>query len=292
MINERNKNILLAGASGALGLEILKLLEGGPFNVRALILSKKEEEEVKPFTHDIWKVDAAKEFYDIQNITEGIDVVISAMGKSVSLFTDRGNSFYEDDFEANQNLITDSQNNKVSRFVYVSIKGASLNHDFEIPRVHKKVEEILKGSDLDFTIIRPVGFFSGLHDLAIMAKRKMIPLVGDGNAKTNSIHQRDLAKLILENLFEGPELLEVGGPKIHTRLEMAKMISEKIGGKIIKVPEKIAEWGMFIPELLDKDTAEILKYFKFITTHDMIGDKYGTETFREYLDTLDLKSLP
>lgn len=292
MINERNKNILLAGASGALGLEILKLLEGGPFNVRALILSKKEEEEVKPFTHDIWKVDAAKEFYDIQNITEGIDVVISAMGKSVSLFTDRGNSFYEDDFEANQNLITDSQNNKVSRFVYVSIKGASLNHDFEIPRVHKKVEEILKGSDLDFTIIRPVGFFSGLHDLAIMAKRKMIPLVGDGNAKTNSIHQRDLAKLILENLFEGPELLEVGGPKIHTRLEMAEMISEKIGGKIIKVPEKIAEWGMFIPELLDKDTAEILKYFKFITTHDMIGDKYGTETFREYLDTLDLKSLP
>ena len=292
MINERNKNILLAGASGALGLEILKLLEGGPFNVRALILSKKEEEEVKPFTHDIWKVDAAKEFYDIQNITEGIDVVISAMGKSVSLFTDRGNSFYEDDFEANQNLITDSQNNKVSRFVYVSIKGASLNHDFEIPRVHKKVEEILKGSDLDFTIIRPVGFFSGLHDLAIMAKRKMIPLVGDGNAKTNSIHQRDLAKLILENLFEGPELLEVGGPKIHTRLEMAEMISEKIGGKIIKVPEKIAEWGMFIPELVDKDTAEILKYFKFITTHDMIGDKYGTETFREYLDTLDLKSLP
>lgn len=292
MINERNKNILLAGASGALGLEILKLLEGGPFNVRALILSKKEEEEVKPFTHDIWKVDAAKEFYDIQNITEGIDVVISAMGKSVSLFTDRGNSFYEDDFEANQNLITDSQNNKVSRFVYVSIKGASLNHDFEIPRVHKKVEEILKGSDLDFTIIRPVGFFSGLHDLAIMAKRKMIPLVGDGNAKTNSIHQRDLAKLILENLFEGPELLEVGGPKIHTRLEMAEMISEKIGGKIIKVPEKIAEWGMFIPELVDKDTAQILKYFKFITTHDMIGDKYGTETFREYLDTLDLKSLP
>lgn len=292
MINERNKNILLAGASGALGLEILRLLETRPLTVRALVLTKEEEEKVKPFTNDIWKVDAAQEFYGIQNITEGIDIVISAMGKSVSLFTDRGNSFYEDDFEANRNLIKDSQRNKVSRFIYVSIKGASLSNDFEIPRVHKKVEEILEDSGLDFTIVRPVGFFSGLHDLAIMAKRKMIPLVGDGGAKTNSIHQRDLAKLVLDNLFVGPELIEVGGPEIHTRLEMAEMVADKIGGKIIKVPEKVAEWGMFIPELVDMDTAEKLKYFKFITTHDMIGDKYGTETFREYLNNLDLKSLP
>lgn len=292
MTQVKNKNILLAGASGALGMELLKLLVEHPLNVRALVLSNEEEKEVKPFTEDIWKTDASKEFYGIQNITKGIDVVISAMGKSVSLFTDRGNSFYQDDFEANRNLIKDSQKNKVGRFVYVSIKGAALNNDFEIPRVHKKVEDILKDSGMDFTIIRPVGFFSGLHDLAIMAKRKMIPVVGDGSAKTNSIHQRDLAKLIMENLFEGPELMEVGGPKVYTRLEMAEMISEKIGGKIIKIPEKIAEWGMFIPDLADKDTAEKLRYFKFITTHDMIGDKYGTETFPEYLDTLDLKSLP
>lgn len=292
MTNENSENILLAGASGALGMEILKLLKEGDFIVRALVLSDEDKKKVLSYTNEAWKLDAGKESLGLQNITDGIDVVISAMGKSVSLFTDRGNSFYDDDFKANYNLIKEAQRNKVKRFIYVSIKGASLDEEFEITRVHKKVEEELIASGIEYSIFRPVGFFSGLHDLAIIAKRKVIPVVGDGSARTNSIHQRDLAKLIVENLFEGPELMEVGGPKIYTRLEMAEMIAEKVGGKIIKVPEKVAEWGMVIPELIAGDTTEKLKYFKYITTHDMIGDKYGTETFRDYLSKLDLNSLP
>lgn len=292
MTNLRSKNFLLAGASGALGLEILQFLKEHSINPRALLHSEEEEKKVLPYTNDIWKIDAGKEFFGLQDITDGIDVVISAMGKSVSLFTDRGNSFFEDDFKANYNLIIDAQRNKVKRFIYVSIKGAELDEEFEIPRVHKKVEEELIASGIEYSIIRPVGFFSGLHDLAIMAKRKVIPVVGDGSARTNSIHQKDLAKLIFENLYEGPELMEVGGPLIHTRLEMAEMISEKIGGKIVKIPEKIAEWGMVIPKLIADDNAEKLKYFKYITTHDMIGDTYGSETFSDYLSKLDLNSLP
>ena len=292
MTNKNSKNILLAGASGALGMEILKLLKEGDYHVRALVLTDEEEKKVLSYSDEVWKLDAGKESLGLQNITEGIDVVISAMGKSVSLFTNRGNSFYEDDFKANYNLIKEAQRNNVKRFIYVSIKGASLDEEFEITRVHKKVEEELKASGIEHSIFRPVGFFSGLHDLAIIAKRKVIPVVGDGSARTNSIHQKDLAKLIVENLSEGPKLMEVGGPKIHTRLEMAEMIAEKVGGKIIKVPEKVAEWGMVIPELITGDTTEKLKYFKYITTHDMIGDKYGTETFRDYLSKLDLNSLP
>ncbi len=66
-------------------------------------------------------------------------------------------------------------------------------------------EDALQASGLDYTIIRPVGFFSGLNDLAIMAKRKVIPIVvGDGQAKTNSIHQKDLAKVVVDNCMKAP----------------------------------------------------------------------------------------
>lgn len=286
------KNILVAGASGALGLEILKLLREESYNVRALIFSEAEAKKVSPYTSDIWVTDASEETLELKGVTNDITTVISAMGKSVSLFTNRGNSFMESDFKANKNLITDALQNNVKRFIYVSIKGAEKEMEFEITRVHKMVEQALVSSGIDHTIIRPVGFFSGLHDLAIMAKRKVVPVIGDGSARTNSIHQKDLAKVVLENLSEGPQIIEVGGPLIHTRLEMAEMIKDKFGGKIVKVPEKIAEWGMILPDLLNDDISEKLKYFKFITTHDMIGEKHGSITFKEYLINLDIKDLP
>jgi uncharacterized protein YbjT (DUF2867 family) len=153
-------------------------------------------------------------------------------------------------------------------------------------------EDELRSSGLDYTIIRPVGFFSGLNDLAIMAKRKVIPIIGDGQAKTNSIHHADLAEVVVKYLYEGPEILEVGGPLIHTRLEMAEMIKEKIGGQIITVPKNIAEMGVAIPKFFSDNLGDKLDYFTFITTNDMLGEKHGSLTFEKYLKGLDLNKLP
>ena len=282
--------ILLAGASGSLGLEILKLLYEKDLEVRALVHSRKGADKVSPYTQDIWIADAGDE--SIKGITEGVSIVVSALGKSVSLFTDHGDSFMESDFYGNAHILDDAKQQDVKRFVYVSIKGADKAPEYEVAKSHKLAEDAIMASGLDYTIIRPVGFFSGLNDLAIMAKRKLIPIVGDGKCKTNSIHQKDLAKVVVGDLFDGPEIREVGGPLIHTRMEMAEMIEEKIGGKVVQVPEKLAEWGMFLPELVDDNFSDKLKYFKFVTTHDMVGEKHGEITFKEYLQTLDLNDLP
>ncbi|WP_423819316.1 NAD(P)H-binding protein [Salinimicrobium sp. TIG7-5_MAKvit] len=287
------EKILLAGASGALGLEVLKLLHQQGKDVRVLVHSEDGAEEVSPYTNDIWKADASEGNEVIRDITKDVSIVISTLGKSVSLFTNRGKSFVENDFYANSNILDDALKNGVKRFIYVSIKGAEKALEYEVAKSHKMFEDALEASGLDHTIIRPVGFYSGLHDLAIMAKRKVIPIVGDGDAKTNSIHQKDLAKVVVQYLHEGPELKEVGGPLIHTRREMADMVAEKVGGKVIPVPEKIAEWGMFLPEMVDDDISAKLHYFKFVTTHDMVGEKNGEITFEEYLNSLDLeKDLP
>lgn len=286
------ERILVAGASGALGLETLRQLKENKYRCRALVFSTDGADKVSPFTDDIWIADASEGTGKIEGITEGISIVISALGKSVSLFTNRGNSFMENDFYANRNILDDAIKNGVKRFIYVSIKGAEHAMEFEVAKAHKMFEEALETSGLDHTIIRPVGFFSGLHDLAIMAKRNIIPIVGDGHFRTNSIHQKDLAGVVVNYLLEGPKMTEVGGPLIHTRLEMTEMVQKKIGGKIVKVPEKLADWGMFLPEMVSEDMSDKLKYFKFVTTRDMIGEKHGSLTFEEYLNDLDLKELP
>ncbi|MDT0691017.1 NAD(P)H-binding protein [Salegentibacter sp. F188] len=286
----KQQKVLVAGASGSLGLEIVKILNAQGRPVRALTSSDEGEEKLIPYTNDIWKADASNS-EEVANITEGVGTVISALGNSVSLFTPNEKSFYKIDFESNQNILRDAEKNGVKRFVYTSIKGADVEKDFAVARSHKLFEQALQGSDLDHTIIRPVGFFSGLNDLIIMAKRKVIPIIGDGSAKTNSIHHADLAKVICSYVDEGPDVIEVGGPKIHTRLEMAEMIQDTIGGQIVKVPEVIADIGLKLPNFFE-DIHEKLDYFKYVTTTDMLGEKNGDINFKEYLANLDKNQLP
>lgn len=289
---EKKEKILVAGASGALGLEIVRLLNEQGNHLRVLTRSSKGEAKLTPYTNDIWKADASEGAEAIAGITEGVSTVVSALGKSVSLFSPSKKSFYESDYIANKAIIDDAVKNGVKRFVYVSIKGADVKEDFDVAKAHKMVENDLVASGLEYTILRPVGFYSGLNDLAILAKRQLIPVVGDGKAKTNSIHPRDLAVVVVSMLHEGPKLLEVGGPEVHTRLEMAEMVKEKVGGQIVKVPKSIAEIGADIPKIFDEGMHNKLDYFIYVMTHDMVGDKNGNITFWEYLENLDLNELP
>ncbi|MDT0677848.1 SDR family oxidoreductase [Autumnicola musiva] len=288
---EKPKKVLIAGASGALGFEIVKYMSSQGYQLRVLTTSDEGKEKLKPYCNEIWKADASKETSKIKDITAGVDTVVSALGNSVSLFTPNDRSFYEIDYQSNKNLLQDAERNNVKRFVYISIKGADSNKDYNVANAHKLFEQELKASSLQYTILRPVGFFSGIHDLAIMAKRKLIPIVGDGSATTNSIHHKDLAKVVIRYVDSGPEVIEIGGPQIHTRLEMANMIKEAIGGKIIKIPEIVADAGLALPKFFE-DFHDKLDYFKYITTRDMIGEKNGTTTFKEYLDNLDKSELP
>jgi len=283
------KKILIAGASGVLGLELTKLLSQENYDLRLQTSSQEGEKKLQNYSDDIFIAGSDDDF---TGISRDVDIVISALGNSVSLFSKNDTSFYETDLYLNKKILDDAINNGVSRFIYISILGAEKNEKSTIPGSNRQFERVLESSGLEHTIIRPVGLFSGLHDLGIMAKRKMVPVIGDGKAKTNSMHQADLA-LFIRNVLESSDdrLIEIGGPEIHTRLEMAKMIAERFNAQTIKVPESLAEAGVILSSF-SRDIKDKLENFKYITTHDMIGRSYGTRTFKEYLQTIDENDLP
>ena len=70
------------------------------------------------------------------------------------------------------------------------------------------------------------------------------------------------------------------------------MIAKKTGASVIHVPKWLAVLGSQPPKLFTKNLGENLTYFTHITTHDMLGPQYGSSTFKEYLDTLDMTKLP
>jgi len=286
------KSVLLAGASGALGFEILKNLKSQGYNLRVITHSDEGLEKLKKWVEDIHYLDASEDKNKLEGLSRGMDYVISALGKSISLFHPDEDTFYESNYKANSHLLEDARKYGVKKFIYVSMLGADKASEFKIPGTHGKTEKEIRSSGLNYSIIRPVGFYSGLHDLIIMARKKVIPLVGDGKARTNSIYHGDLATFIGNHFTELPEIMEVGGPKIHIREEMAEMIKNRIGGRIIKVPEAIAKAGSEVPKLFTKENLGYkLKYFSYIMSNDMIGQSRGSLTFTEYLNQIDLEEL-
>lgn len=284
------KKVLVAGASGSLGSEVAKLLTQMNIPVRSLVSSQESARQAGRYSQNLVVADARRP-QELQQAFEGIDVVFSAVGQSVSLFSE-GGSFEAVDYELNRNLIQGAARAGIGRFVYVSIEGADKASELTIGSVHKRVEDLLMQQKMSYTIIRPVGFFSGLNDLLTMGKQGIIPVPGTGNHKTNPIHQEDLAQVVADNLFEGPRILSAGGPEIFTRLEIAELISAKTKGKILNVPSLVIGPGLLFLKFVDDNLQAKLDYFNYVTTNDMVAPKNGTRSLKEYIMNFDLTQLP
>lgn len=285
------QKVLVVGATGMLGFEVLKQLHQKGIPSRAFVHHRKNIKTVKKFTEEVVTGNIGQPA-SLKGLCEGVDIVFSALGKSVSLFKPRLSNYEEVDFEGNCHILQEALKSGVQRFVYTSIKGSDMAFHLKIAQVHKKIQDLLARSPISHTSIKPVGFYSGINDWIIMAKRGFIPVVGSGNNLTNSIHQQDLAGFVMEHLFKGPKKLEVGGPMVHTRKEMAQMIKEKTGARIIHIPPGLMKAGTIPIYLFKSSLAQNINYFRYVTTHDMVAPPYGSITFKDYLNKLDLNQLP
>lgn len=285
------EKILVTGASGSLGLEVTKRLFSLGYSIRVLIHKVENIHQIKAYTQDIIIADARKP-NQLLGICEGIEVLISTLGKSVSLFKSERGSYDSIDFEGNRNILLQAEKSRVGRVIFTSILGCSEVNTLRIAKVHYEVEKLIAEKFSNHTIFRPTGFYSGLNDLIIMGKRGIIPVIGDGAYRTNSIHQKELALSMVKLLKEGPQLVKIGGPEIHTRKEMAQIIREKTGGRIIHLPHAIVKGSICLIWPIKPSLYHNMDYFRYVTTRDMIGERNGQITFQAYLDNLDLNELP
>src|SRR5690554_5698669 len=97
------KNVLVAGASGSLGFEVIKKLKQKGVHVKALVKSQDSVQKVNPYAAEVIVADARKP-ENLDHVFDDADVVFSAVGQSVSLFSN-GGSFEEIDYGINKNLV-------------------------------------------------------------------------------------------------------------------------------------------------------------------------------------------
>lgn len=229
------KKVLVAGATGYLGQYVVRELKERNYFVRVLIRKESQKQIFKNINVDEFFIGEATKAQSIKNVTKEMDWVFTSIG--ITRQKD-GLTYMDVDFQANLNLLKDAEQNAVELFQYVSVFGSDKLPNLKIIQAKVKFEQALKNSKIKHSIMRPTGYFSDLKEVLTMAKKGKVYLIGSGEYKINPISGRDLAKVCVDSLESQKVVMNVGGPKVYTQNEIAKIAFKALGikGKIVHIP--------------------------------------------------------
>lgn len=181
----------------------------------------------------------------------------------------------------------------VGRFVYVSVvHGARLRH-LDIVDAHEAFVEELERSGIEYTVVRPTGYFSDMGEIFEMARKGRVWLIGSGTNRVNPIHGADLAVACtdaVESGQHGTELgeIEVGGPQTLTWREVAELAFEVLDrpAKITSVPEWLMWPVVRGLRIFNRHQGELLSFFTTMATLDVVAPARGTHTLEAHFRAL------
>ncbi|GAA4324928.1 SDR family oxidoreductase [Flaviaesturariibacter amylovorans] len=278
------KNILLAGATGHTGRAIATELHRRGLPFTALVRNSSRAALLRGLT-DSFRYAEATDPNAFTGISTGHEVVISALGKSVSPFDRSKPTFDQVDLAANRALINDAAQQGVRKFVYVSAFGAQKHPGLRYFRVHQQVEEQLKTSGLDWSIVRPPALFSAFTDLLTMARKGRLMHLGAGDRQTNPIWEGDLARIVADSIDTPSFECDPGGPEVLTRRAINELIQRVAAPhkKIRQAPLGLIKALLPLVKLTDRNSYDKLAFFTEVYGADNIATPVGSKRLEQYL---------
>lgn len=277
--------VLLAGAFGNLGFEILKQLVEKKYEVIAADLKEKENNGLEG-KYTFKAIDATNP-ETLKGICDGVDTVITTMGLTTSStrFT-----AYDIDYQGNLNLYNEAKKANVRKFNYISVISCDEPGAEKVPMLHAKymLEQEIKKGDMSYVIYRPTGYF---YDIAkvfkpYVDKGEMQLLKGYHNVKANVVDCPDFAKFIVEHMDDENVTYNVGGKETYTYEEMAKMCFKAVNKPVIIKDSPIWMFSILanLPKIKKEGKHDIIMFSKWTLSHDLVGDtKVGEASFAEYI---------
>ncbi len=270
--------VLLAGAFGHLGTDILHSLVDGGYEVIAadVVTGEPDFTGFTPLKINLTDKDAVK------GICDGVDVVVTTVGltKASETLTP-----YDIDYGANKNLLDEALRAGVKNFAYVSVLKASEGRHIPMLDAKAMIEEELRKCGITYTIFRPTGYF---YDTAHIFQPKVeagkVTLLKTKTpVKCNVIDTRDFADYIVEHMTDDKKEYDVGGTEIYTYEEIAKMFFAAAGKEPVI---KFAPPFLFdlIVAMSPKWKKGVIKFGKWTMTEDMVASvKTGKRSFAAYI---------
>ncbi|MDX5482820.1 MAG: NAD(P)H-binding protein [Hymenobacteraceae bacterium] len=215
---------------------------------------------------------------------EDTDVVISALGKSISLQDQSKGSFHDIDYMANYNLLQEARAANVRQFIYVSAFTAELHPELAYFKAHADFSEALKRSKLPCTILQPTALFSAFDEVVAMARKGRIGSLGKGYQLTNPIYEGDVAKVAVAAIGRPSRIIPLGGKHVYSRLQLIKIACRAAGyeGSIPKVPPSLVETLLPLVKLFNRNLHDKLAFMVAVSKQDCIAPKVGDMSLEEY----------
>ncbi len=282
------KKVILFGASGNLGKEIARELVQQGYDLTIVV---RNEAKAKSLSHLTTKymVSVFRNSDALAGILHHQQIVISALGKSVSPNDHSKPGFREVDLDINMKILEEAKKSNIAKFIYVSAFHAEKYLHLEYFNVHHKFSELLKHSGIDYSIIKPPALFSAYLDLMAMAKKGWLFNIGKGDKKTNPIFEGDLAKIVITAIHEVNSTIEAGGEHIYTRKQLNEMVQAAVNKnkKIRTIPIGLFKMALAFIRIFSKNTYDKFAFFIAVAQQDTIAPQMGQMSFENYIKWKD-----
>jgi uncharacterized protein YbjT (DUF2867 family) len=278
--------MLVAGASGLVGREVVRLLVEAGHEVRTVSREPKRAEALRKLTPDVRILDATVEGA-LRGVCDGVDVVVSALGAPVTPNALGRASYADVDLKANLALLDEAKRAGVRRFVYTGVYTTPDYAETAYVRAHSEVEARIRASGLSYGVVRPTGVFGALAALLPMANKGPIPLIGDGLARTNPVHERDVAEALVRAAeARGPLELELGGPEVLTRKRIAELAFAACGkpARFVRLPGWLMSAIAFAYGVFNRRMGELLRFVILASTRSCVAPTAGTRALGPYFE--------
>ena len=277
----KNK-VLLAGATGYLGRYITQELLSRNLETKIIVRDKHKVKFDAP-NLEIIEAEVTKP-ETLDNLFNGVDVVISTVG--ITRQKD-GLTYMDVDYQVNKNLIDEAKKSGVQKFIYISVLNGEKLRQLKICEAKEKLGDYLKSSGLDYSIIRPNGFFSDMGDFLKMAKGGKVYLFGDGKLKLNPIHGEDLAKVVVDTINQDAKEINIGGPDMLSQNDIAELALKAYSKpiKIIHLPDWIRKFTLWtVRTFTSSKTYGPIEFFMTTMVMDMQAPQYGKLKLEDFFN--------
>ena len=277
--------VVLAGAFGNLGGEILRVLCEKNHEVIAADINEREIEGLEG-KYTFMPIDATKP-ETLKGLCDCAEVVITTMGLTgaSTVFTS-----YDIDYKGNLNLYKEARRAGVKKFNYISVISCDEPGAEKVPMLHAKylVEQQLKKRPMDWVIYRPTGYFYDICKVfkPYVDKGEMPLLKGYGKVKANVVDCQDFARFIAEHMLDTNVTYSVGGKETYSYEEMAQMCFDAAGMPLKIKWAPIWLFGILanLPKIKKAGKHDIILFSRWTLSHDLVGDtKVGGKSFAAYV---------
>lgn len=281
-IELKNKKVLVAGATGYLGLHVIKELEAQNISFKAIARSPQKLKGLSP--EQIIEAEVTRP-ETLIGCCEGMDVVISAVGITRQK---NGLTYMDVDYQANLNLLHEAKKSGIKKFIYISAIDGDKMRNLKIFQAKEAFVDELISSGLPYTVLRPNGFFSDMLDFLKMAKSGRVYLFGSGQYRLNPIHGADLAEVVVNAISSTESEITVGGPDILTQNEIAALALDSWYQevKITHLPDWTRRFIIWLMRVFtSSQTYGPVEFFMTAMAKDNVAPRYGKHRLFEFFQT-------